>query len=49
MKIYYTTDGTIDDNLQQVCPFGELHHFTNDDGSEYTMIKYSHTKIQTEK
>ena len=40
MKIYYTTDGTIDDNLQQVCPFGELHHFTRADGSEYTMIKY---------
>lgn len=40
MKIYYTTDRTIDDNLQQVCPFGELHHFNRTDGSEITIPKY---------
>ena len=40
MKIYYITDGTIDSHLQQVCPFGELHHLTRDDWNECTMIKY---------
>ena len=40
MKIFYTTDGSIDQQLQQVCPFGELHHFKRDDGSEFTIKKY---------
>ena len=39
MKIYYTTDGSIDDNLEQVCPYGEEHHFTRFDGTEFTMPK----------
>lgn len=39
MKIYYSTDGSVDDNLEQVCPFGELHHFKREDGSEYTIPK----------
>lgn len=40
MKLYFTTDGSIDQELEQVCPFGELHHFKRDDGSEFTMNKY---------
>ena len=23
MKLYYTTDGSVDENLEQVCPFGQ--------------------------
>ena len=37
MKMYFTTDGSVDEQLQQVCPFGQLHHFKRDDGSEFTM------------
>ena len=40
MKIYYSTDGSVDDNLEQVCPFGEKHHFKREDGSEYELPKY---------
>lgn len=40
MKIFYTTDGIVDEELQQVCPFGMLHYFKRDDGSEFTMPKY---------
>ena len=39
MKIYYTTDGSIDENLEQVCPHGEKHIFKRDDGSTFTMNK----------
>jgi hypothetical protein len=39
MKIYYTTDGSVDETLQQYCPFGEEHHFEREDGSEFTMPK----------
>jgi hypothetical protein len=39
MKIFYTTDGSVDDQLEQICPFGELHHFKRKDGTEYTMPK----------
>lgn len=37
MKIYYTTDGTIDDNLEQLCPFKEKHNF---EGYKENPIKY---------
>lgn len=40
MKMYFTTDGSVDEQLQQVCPFGQLHHFKRNDGSEFTMRKY---------
>ena len=36
MKIYYTTDSSVDETLQQYCPFGEEHHFKREDGSEFT-------------
>lgn len=36
MRIYFTTDGSIDQELQQVCPYGQVHHFTRFDGTEYT-------------
>ena len=39
MKIYFTTDGSVDETLQQFCPFDEEHHFKRDDGSEFTMPK----------
>lgn len=39
MKIYYTTDGSIDENLEQVCPHGEKHIFEREDGSTFTMNK----------
>ena len=39
MKIYYTTDGSIDENLEQVCPHGEKHIFKREDGSTFTMNK----------
>ena len=39
MKIYYTTDGSVDETLQQYCPFGEEHHFKHEDGSELIMPK----------
>ena len=39
MKIYYTTDGSVDETLQQYCPFGEEHHFKREDGSEFTIPK----------
>lgn len=40
MKIFFTDDKSVDENLEQVCPFGELHHFHRNDGSEFTMPKY---------
>ena len=37
MKIYYTTDNSIDEQLQQICPFKQEHHFHRDDDTEFTM------------
>ena len=39
MKIYFTTDNSVDGSLEQVCPFGELIHFKRKDGTEWTMPK----------
>lgn len=37
MKIFYTTDNSIDEQLEQICPFKQEHHFHRDDGTEFTM------------
>ncbi len=38
MKIFYTSDNSVDNELEQVCPFGEKHHFERKDGSVSTPI-----------
>ena len=37
MKIFYTIDNSIDEELQQICPFKQEHHFHKLDGSEFTI------------
>ena len=39
MRIYFTTDGSVDQELEQICPYGEMHHFKRNDGTDWTLPK----------
>ena len=40
MKLFYTVDSSVDENLMQVCPFNEQHHFTRSDGTSWKQSKF---------
>lgn len=39
MKIFFTTSDALGEELDQVCPFGEQHEFTNNNGEKFYLPK----------